>query len=289
MQAEGMTLTRFFVTDSRCCPSRASILTGRYPHNHGVLTNSAPDGGYGAWVRQGDPQRSLGVTLQMAGYRTGYAGKYLNGYPASAGGPPDPGWEDFFGGSGGYDGWHYRWNHNGTVEAPVGFTTDVISAHASEFIRGAAFDRRPFLLTLATFAAHRPYVPAPRDRLRFRGLRLARDPAYDEQVRNPPRWLGRRPPLSPRQRRLVLSHYRRRARSLAAVDRMVGAVRAELFAQGLADNTYVVFSSDNGYHHGQHRLTVNKGTAFDSDVRSLDFSRDAGSGREYEYRSAGRR
>src|SRR4051794_13796017 len=117
LQDHGLTLNRFFVTDSLCCPSRASIFTGRFPHNTGVLTNVGRDGGYDAFVRGDGPARSFAVTLADAGYRTGFAGKYLNEYPANIG-APDPGWTDFFGGSTGYAGFGYRWNDNGTAVSP---------------------------------------------------------------------------------------------------------------------------------------------------------------------------
>src|SRR5438309_4478191 len=84
MQRRGTTFTNYTVTDSLCCPSRASILSGRYPHNTGVFTNGAPDGGFATFYKRGEESSTFGVALQRAGYRTALMGKYLNGYqPAS--------------------------------------------------------------------------------------------------------------------------------------------------------------------------------------------------------------
>ncbi len=262
MQDEGLSLERFFVTDSLCCPSRASILTGRFPHNTGVLRNVGRRGGYDAY----DPAQGLVPTLEAAGYRTGFAGKYLNGYPADAG-TPDPGWSDFFGGGSGYQGFGYRWNDNGTAVAPAGYATDEISARGQAFIHAAAADGQPFFLELAPFAAHHPYVAAPRHADRFADLALPRDGAYGKAVEDPPGWLGTRPALGRADRRELQAVHRRRARSLAAVDELLRDVRGALLTAGVADRTFVAFTSDNGYHLGQHRLTTGKGTAFDHDIR----------------------
>ncbi len=262
MQDEGLTLERFFVTDSLCCPSRASILTGRFPHNTGVLRNVGRDGGYDAF----DPAQGIAPTLAAAGYRAGFAGKYLNGYPADAG-APDAGWTDFLGGGSGYRGFGYRWNDNGTVVAPDAYATDANSARGQAFIHAAAQAGQPFFLELAPFAAHHPYVAAPRHADRFRDLDLPRDGAYGKAVQDPPAWLGERPALTRADRRELRSVHRRRARSLAAVDELLRDVRGTLLTAGVADRTYVVLTSDNGYHLGQHRLTTGKGTAFDHDIR----------------------
>src|SRR5690242_8025536 len=76
----GTSFSRYYVVDSLCCPSRASIFTGEYPHDDGVYTNAGADGGYNTFVRHNDPQKSFAVTLRAAGYRTAIMGKFLNGY-----------------------------------------------------------------------------------------------------------------------------------------------------------------------------------------------------------------
>src|SRR4051794_41804934 len=87
MQREGMTFTNYFVTDSLCCPPRASIFTGRYPHNHGVLTNTPPIGGFAAF-RHAAQHRTFATVLQNGGYRTSMMGKDLKGYKPGDRGQP---------------------------------------------------------------------------------------------------------------------------------------------------------------------------------------------------------
>src|SRR5204863_5680339 len=144
--------------------------------------------------------------------------------------------------------------------------TNVLSRRAVGFIRANAV-RQPFFGMVSTFAPHKPATPAPRDRGRFRHLRLPRGPGFDAQNTAPPRWLGRRPPLTWAQTRRLGRVFRERVRSVQAVDRMIGHIRAALRVAGVADNTYIVFTSDNGFHLGQHRLTAGKRTAFDPDIR----------------------
>src|SRR3954447_1634153 len=105
MQRDGMTFTNYFVTDSLCCPSRASIFTGRYPHNHGVLTNTSPSGGFAAFHR-GAESHTFATALQAHGYRTALMGKYLNGYHAEEG-YVAPGWTEWQATGAGYRGFNY--------------------------------------------------------------------------------------------------------------------------------------------------------------------------------------
>jgi N-acetylglucosamine-6-sulfatase len=80
MRRRGLTFTRYFVTDSLCCPSRASIFSGRYPHDTGVFTNRSPDGGFQVFSARGEERSTFATSLQARGYGTGMMGKYLNGY-----------------------------------------------------------------------------------------------------------------------------------------------------------------------------------------------------------------
>jgi len=100
MQKDGVTFSRYYVTDSLCCPSRSSIFSGRFPHNTGVFTNMAPDGGFGVFNGRGEERSTWATSLQGAGYRTAMMGKYLNGYePAGlVKGKPlyiPPGWNEW--------------------------------------------------------------------------------------------------------------------------------------------------------------------------------------------------
>jgi N-acetylglucosamine-6-sulfatase len=269
MQRDGMTFTNYFVTDSLCCPSRASIFTGRYPHNHGVLTNTPPTGGFSAF-RRGAESQTFATQLQAAGYRTSMIGKYLNGYelhPRYVA----PGWSNWQVPGGGYKGFNYVLNANGRVarfgRARRAYLTDVLRRRGIDFISRAARADGPFLLEIATIAPHRPSVPAPRDRYDFPGLQVPRDAAFDVTPADPPSWLRGRLPLSQDQLDALSREFRRRAQSVQAIDELVCQVRQLLRERGLDKNTYVVFSSDNGYHMGQRRLLAGKMTAYDTDVR----------------------
>jgi arylsulfatase A-like enzyme len=269
LRRDGVTLERFFVSASLCCVSRASILTGRYPHNTQVLTNVPPAGGYAAWSYHGDATRSFAMALSAAGYRTGMFGKYLNGYEANS--PPDPGWTDWLAGSRAYRGFEYDLSDNGFLvhhgSAPTDYATDVIARAGAGFIREAVAAGGPFMAKLGTFAPHPPAVPAPRHADLFRDLELPVDGAFDRITHHPPRWLGDRRALTFRDRTGLRMRFRKRVRSVQAIDELLGMVRATLDELGVASSTYIVFSSDNGFHLGQHRLTHGKRTAYDADIR----------------------
>jgi N-acetylglucosamine-6-sulfatase len=270
LAATGATFDDYFVSDSLCCPSRASIFTGLLPHDTGVYTNTRPDGGIRAYRRHGDAQRSFALTLAAQGYRTALMGKYLNGYGANGAQVP-PGWSDWAGTSRAYQGFDYTLNVDGTPyyygSEPQDYLTDVISERGGTFIDSSAARARPFFLELASFTPHRPAVPAPRDLGLFGGVRAPRGPAFNRAIVDAPPWLAGRGPLSLGQRDRIDSLYRDRARSVVAVDDMVGALIDHLRATGQLDNTYFVFSSDNGFHMGEHRLQPGKLTAFDTDIR----------------------
>lgn len=270
LRRAGTSFSRYIVSASLCCPSRASILTGRLPHNTGVFTNVAPDGGFRAFVTAGNHRSTFAVALRRHGYRTALLGKYLNGYRADQGGVPR-GWTDWSGTGKGYQGFDYTLDQDGTPvsygSAPTDYLTDVLAYQGRTFIDRAAIDGRPFLLEVSTFAPHRPAVPAPRDAALFGDLRAPRGPAFNRANRDAAAWLANRPRRPARLLANIDRRYRQRARSVVAVDELVGSLRRELEAAGEADDTFFVFSSDNGYHMGEHRLLPGKLTAFDSDVR----------------------
>jgi N-acetylglucosamine-6-sulfatase len=269
LKRDGMSFSRYYVTDSLCCPSRSSIFTGELPHDTGVTTNEPPEGGYAAFFAHGDERRSFARSLQRRGYDTALMGKFLNGYQP-ADGPPGPGWTHWSTAGNGYPELGYRLDVDGRASSfghrPRDYLTDVLTRQGSRFIRAAATRHHPFMLELATFAPHRPAIPAPRDRHRLPGLRAPRGPAYDVATRHAPAWLAHRPRLSARLQARLDRNYRRRARSVLAVDDLLRRIRAVLAQEGVARDTYVVFSSDNGYHMGQHRLDAGKRTAFDTDI-----------------------
>ncbi|MFI5935358.1 sulfatase [Actinoplanes sp. NPDC051494] len=271
MRRAGTSFTNYTVTDSLCCPSRASMLTGKFPHNTGVFTNSGPDGGLGAFNRHGNHRSTFATDLQSAGYRTALMGKYLNRYHPRAGQAVPPGWSEWAVAGSAYSQYDYDLAENDRIvhygHRPADYLTDVISRKAQSFITRSAASGSPFLLEVATYAPHSPYTPAPRDARRFPGLKAPRNRAFDVLPTGAPAWLAARTPLTAANQARLDAVHRLRAQSVLSVDRMIGALRVSLARAGVAGNTLLVFASDNGYHLGEHRLRPGKQTAFDHDVR----------------------
>jgi arylsulfatase A-like enzyme len=275
MQQAGLTFNDYFVSDSLCCPSRSSIFTGNFPHDTGVFGNGGPHGGFHVFHDRGEERDTFAVALKQAGYQTAMMGKYLNGYLSdTAGVSPTyvpPGWSDWQVAGNGYGEFNYTLNDNGSLEyyghQPGDYLTDVLASKGVDFINHATATGQPFFLELGTFTPHHPFVPAPRDRKLFPGIQAPRNPAFDAPSTDPPRWLGYRPPLTDLQLRRINHVFRRRAQDVQSIDDMINSIEAALRADGVAGNTYIVFSSDNGLHMGEHRLMPGKLTAFDTDIR----------------------
>jgi arylsulfatase A-like enzyme len=276
MEQQGLTFSNYFVSDSLCCPSRSSIFTGNFPHDTGVFSNTGADGGFQKFHDRGEEQHTFAVALQAAGYRTAMMGKYLNNYmqlPPSTGIPDTyvpPGWSEWDVAGWGYNEFNYNLNENGTLhwygQQPSDYLTNVLADKATSFINSSADEGTPFFLETATFAPHFPYRPAPEDAGRFGDLRAPEPPNFDRLPTNPPRWLADHGPLNGAEIREINRVFRHRAESVQAVDRLIGQIEATLAADGVADNTYLVFSSDNGLHDGEYRLMPGKLTAYDTDI-----------------------
>ncbi|MEB3368622.1 sulfatase family protein [Saccharopolyspora mangrovi] len=276
MQRDGVTFSNFTVTDSLCCPSRASLLAGKYPHNTGVFTNEPPDGGFEVFHRR-DESDTIGTQLQQAGYRTGFLGKYLNGYQPGkelGGERPfvPPGWNEWAVAGNGYPEYDYKLNVNGHLEPhghrPGDYLTDVLAERGNDFIRTNAAQGKPFFLEVAPFVPHGPSTPAPRHADTFPGLTAPRAPSFDEPDRSDkPQWLRALPPLPAEKVAAADAKFRKRAQSLQAVDEMLAGFQRTLEETGQAQRTHVIFTSDNGFHLGEHALPEGKQTAFDHDVR----------------------
>jgi N-acetylglucosamine-6-sulfatase len=271
---QGTTLSRYYVSLAWCCPSRASTLRGQYAHNTGVWTNNAPNGGFYMFHQLGREQSTIATWLQGAGYRTGLFGKYLNGYPEQA--PVDktyvpPGWTSWVSPAAGYpySQFDYTLNENGrlTHEKPSSATylTDVLTRKADGFL--AAKDTRPFMAYIAPYNPHIPAVPAPRHRKLFAGVRAPRTPSYSEpDMTGKPAELQRLPPVTAKEARAWDALYRKRLQSMQSVDDMIGDLVKTLKDSGRLADTHFIFTSDNGFHIGQHRLAPGKNTAYEEDV-----------------------
>ena len=265
MIRDGVTFHHYFVTDSLCCPSRTTIFTGLLPHNSGVFTNSKPDGGFFAFQANDDASKTFAVTLQRAGYATAMMGKYLNGYMPQKDGVPI-GWSEWDVAGNGYANFNYVLNENGVLRLPGPHLTDEISILGRKFI--AANADRPFFLELATFSPHGPCVPPVRYNNAFADIRYPQGPAYDARPdASAPAWLKAIPPLTDKEKATMFATFQRRLQSDKGIDDMIGALRAQLVSLGIADNTYVIFTSDNGLHMGEYSLRSGKLTPFDTDIR----------------------
>jgi N-acetylglucosamine-6-sulfatase len=272
--AQGTTFASHFVPLSLCCPSRSTILTGQYPHNHRVYTNFPPDGGYERFDELGHEATTVATALHAAGYRTALFGKYLNDYP----GAEDPshvpaGWDEWASPVAGspYASYHYTLNENGKKVKYGGtaadYMTDVLSGKATDFVRRTAATGQPFFLYLATYAPHRPSTPARRHANLFPGLQAPRTPSFNESnVTDKPARIRAMPRLKAGQIAAIDALYRKQRQALQGVDEAVAALVQALQDTGQLANTYVVFTSDNGFHMGQHRLEPGKYTPYETDV-----------------------
>ncbi len=268
---QGTTFENMFVTYPLCCPSRASILTGQYPHNTDILGNHPPLGGF-AKFRDGEREGSTVATwLQSAGYRTALFGKYLNGYTARQSSYKPPGWDEWYASLGHYFG--YRISENGEPiaygDSPEDYETDVLTRKVIAFIEGGeANDAQPFFVYFAPYAPHAPAIPAPRHEGAFAHVSAPRPPSFDEaDVSDKPPAVRRLSPLNGRQVERIDADYRRRLESLLAVDEAIETLIDSLARHGELDRTYVFFTSDNGFHLGQHRLRRGKNQVYEEDIR----------------------
>lgn len=282
--AAGATFERAYVTDSLCCPSRTTLLRGQYTHNHGVLTNGGATGGYERYGTLDLEASTLATWLRGAGYQTALVGKYINGYPL----PADPlhvppGWTTWVSPSDGnpYGSYNYTLNVDGRPErhgrAAEDHITDVLAGHADAFLDRAARSDAPFFALVAPYAPHAPADPAPRHAALLPDLAAPRGGSYDEaDVSDKPAAIAARPPLRPAQQAAGDALHRDRVRSMMAVDDLVGRLLDRLEAAGVLTDTYVIFTSDNGFHIGQHRLPQGKMTAYEEDIRVPFFVRGPG-------------
>jgi N-acetylglucosamine-6-sulfatase len=276
LERRGITFSNYFVSDSLCCPSRASIFTGNYPHDTHIWTNDSPTGGFALFDRLDEQLDTFNNVLSHDGYRTAMMGKYLNGYlmnpllTTAVDRFVPAGWSEWDVAGWGYPEYNYLLNDDGTVvhygDAPKDYLTSVIAHKGIAFINRSAGAGQAFFLELATFAPHTPYVPAPRDRHDFPDLMAPEPPSFDRLPTGAPDWLADHPKLKPRQIRMINEAFRKRAQDVQSVDRMITRVEATLRADHILNNTYIVFSSDNGLHTGEYRLMPGKLTAFDTDI-----------------------
>lgn len=277
MVAQGLMINDFFITNPLCCPSRSTFLRGQYTHNHGVYGNDPPAGGFERFYFLRNESSTMATWLQAAGYQTVFLGKYLNGYPfAEDRTYIPPGWTEWYSPAKGrpYGGFKYALNENGILvdydengQTPSQYLTDVLAQKTVDFIKRSSADAKPFFIYLSTFAPHMPAKPAPRHAELFRGLKAPETPSYNElDVSDKPASIRYDPLLTADQLANLDDEYRSRVQSVQAVDEMISQLVGALQETGQLENTYIIFTSDNGYHLGQHRLLGGKGNPYDEDI-----------------------
>lgn len=276
---QGATFTNYFVTSSICCPARASMLRGQYAHNTNVLANAPPAGGFKRFFLDDKESETIATWLNQAEYKTSLIGKYLNGYPIPAGKKyQPPGWTD----------WHaftyqkpeetgslyndYTMNENGSLvdygHSADDYSTDVIKKKSLNFINQNSSSSTPFFLLISVYAPHGPSISAPRHSKMFLDLKYPTGPSFNEEdVTDKPAVIQALTSTGDEIDQGDADNlYIRRAQSLQAVDELVAEVINLLEKNGQLDHTYIIFTSDNGFHIGEHGLPPGKGLPYEEDI-----------------------
>jgi N-acetylglucosamine-6-sulfatase len=286
----GVTFDNSFVNFSLCCPSRSTLMTGQYAHNHGVFGDEPPSGGYSKLAPT--LGNTLPVWLQRTGYHTGLVGKFLNHYGRTSPRIVPPGWNEWYGEvdnhdvGGNYSVYGYTLNENGrlvhygsrpsVVDPPV-YESDVLSRLAAGFIRRAPSDQ-PFFLYVAPRDPHLEPIAcgcafdnpraAPRYEGTLAGLTAPRTASFNEaDVSDKPAAVRKLPVLPPTEIKRIDARYRAEAESLLGVDDLVENVVRTLKQQGELANSVILFTSDNGFFHGEHRINRGKVLPYEPSIR----------------------
>jgi len=280
---QGATFTNAFAPTPLCAPARASFLTGKYVHNHGVRNVREPYG-----FRALRDRNTLPVWLYRAGYNTIFLGKYINGYgrQKTRNGTPSrnyipPGWTEWrasLDGRGTYNYFntHLKRNNDGVQSLTGQYQTNAYGRIGKNIIQRYANRARPFYLNISFSAPHngRPQEPAdrgvrspardPRTIGDFNGsTRRLPDPTGEPGNRRKPAFVSNRAKLTKKARHSARRVYRQRAEAESSVDRQVRRIIAALRRAGELDNTYIIFTSDNGYLLGEYRRLQGKTLPYD--------------------------
>jgi arylsulfatase A-like enzyme len=285
LAARGTTFVNNFASFPLCCPSRTTFITGQYGHNHTIMGNAAPSGGYDKLAPTHG--NSLPAWLRQAGYHTVHVGKYLNGYGSARPTEIPAGWVEWYGSTdpSTYRFYNYTLNENGRMvtygTGAANYQTDVYARKAVELVRRHAASTQPFFLSVAFLAPHSggprdaddpanqaTPSPAPRHRNRFPSEPLPQPPSFNEaDVSDKPAAIRNLTPIPPARINGITENYRQRLESLLAVDEAVRDIVAALDATGELGRTLIVFTSDNGFFHGEHRVRDGKVRVYEPSVR----------------------
>jgi arylsulfatase A-like enzyme len=259
---EGASFTNALVTTSLCCPARASIFRGQYAHNTGLVNNinQEPGGGARFFRRSGLDDETLATLLQDGGYETWFGGKYLNGYEDAGG------WEGYV--PPGWDGWQAYLNEStvnrdGTVVSPGGHYTDWLSGEAVRFIEDRQGSSRPFFMQISAWDTHAPLHVPERHRGAYQHAKAPRPPSFNEaDVSDKPDWVAEKSALREEEIARFDRRQGARMRSALTLEDLSRDVFSALSRTEQQDDTYVIFTSDNGFHMGLHRVRGAKWTPY---------------------------
>lgn len=267
-----------------CGPARALLLAGQYAHNTKVYYNNGPEGGYTPWRNGGYDERNLGPWLQAAGYRTGIFGKYINDFPLGVSETfVPPGWNEFRVILSDREARnnHFTLSENGILKLyeaeKGGYQTDVLSAQLLDFVRSKKAGQ-PFFAYLALSAPHIPPEPAARHLKAFPEDKAPRKPSFNERdLSDKPKALREQAaPLTPAQERDIDRTYREMRQSLLSVEEAMDQLIQTLEQTGELSNTYIFFTSDNGWFRGEHRIPDEKYAPYEESIKVPLFVRGPG-------------
>ncbi|CAG9989199.1 unnamed protein product [Clonostachys byssicola] len=291
---KGTHFANHFTTTAICCPSRVSLWTGKQPHNTNVTDVDPPYGGFPKFISQGLNDAYLPVWLQEAGYATYYTGKMFNSHTVwNYHSPFLKGWDgsNFLLDPGTYSYLNpiYQKNHDPPTQFHGQHTTELIQNHASELIDAAIGSGKPFFVAIAPIAPHSNIdtnnggdpvmtepIPLNRHRHLFQEAEVPRTANFNPDKSSGVSWVANLPQFNETMVRYLDHFYRQRLRALQGVDELIEKVILQLDDAGVLDETYIVFTSDNGYHIGQHRLPPGKECGFEEDIRVPLFIRGPG-------------